>query len=163
MIKMIREAIQKAFEKLYEKGVYISVEPVNGSLDVFEKYIKENLSGYESTPRPHLTLIYSKKKFDGEIKTSDYEVTGIVKKFSIFGQDEKALVAEIDCQDLVDRNEKLVKKYGFVSDFDEYKPHITLVYGIEEDFDLSTLPKFPQPLTFGNEKVEELDLDWGKN
>jgi 2'-5' RNA ligase len=158
---MIREAIKIVKEKLYEKGVYMSLKLVNGSDEVFKKYIEENLSEYKPTPDPHLTLIYSKKPFDGEIKTVDYEATGIITKFSLFGDKEKALVAEIDSNDIKDRNRTLVEKYGFISDFDEYRPHITLVYGIEEDFDLSSLPKFPSPLTFGKETVEELDLSWG--
>jgi len=159
---MIREIIQIIQEKLY-KGVYMSLKPVNGSKEVFEQYIKENLSGYEATPDPHLTLIYSKKPFDGEIKTEEYEASGDVKGFAIFGKEEKALVAEINSNDIVDRNKTLVEKYGFVSDFDEYKPHITLVYGIEEDFDLETLPEFPQELIFGKETAEELDLNWSEN
>lgn len=149
-------------EKQY-KGVYVSLKPVNGSLEIFNEYIEANLKGYKTTPDPHLTLIYSKKPFDGEIKVEDYEAGGLVKGFSIFGTEEKALVAEIESSDLIDRNATLVKKYGFISDFGEYKPHITLVYGIEEDFDLGTLPKFPQELIFGEETATELDLNWQEN
>ena len=141
----------------------MSLKLVNGSEDVFKKYLEDNVPELTPSRDPHLTLIYSKKKFDGEVKTVEYEVTGVVKGFAIFGQKgERALVAEIDSNDIKDRNEKLVDDYGFISDFDEYKPHITLAYDLPDNFDLSKLPKFPQPLTFGKESVSELELNWVK-
>jgi 2'-5' RNA ligase len=155
--------IRQILEKLFAKGVYISLKPVNGSSVVFKKYIRDNVPELTPTPDPHLTLIYSKKKFDGTVKVQNYEATGTVKGFSIFGQNgDRALVAEIESKDIMDRNAKLVKDYGFISDFDEYKPHITLAYDVPEDFDVNSLPKFPQPLTFGEETVGEVELDWVK-
>ena len=157
---MIRELL----EKLFSKGVYVSLKLVNGSEDVFKKYIEDNVPELTPSPDPHLTLIYSKQKFDGEVKISDYEVTGEVKGFSIFGQNgDKVLVAEIESNDIKDRNKKLVDDYDFISDFDEYKPHITLAYDVPDDFNISVLPKFPQPLTFGKESASELELNWVKN
>jgi len=138
----------------------MSLKLVNGSEEVFKEYCETYLPDLKHTPDPHLTLIYSKKPFDGEIKTEDYIASGIVKGYNVFGQTgERALVAEIGSEDIVERNRVLVEKYGFISDFDEFKPHITLAYDIPEDFDFSDLPEFPEPLYFGNETVEDLKLD----
>jgi len=156
---MIRELL----EKLFSKGVYMSLKLVNGSEATFKKYIKDNVPELTPTPDPHLTLIYSKKKFDDEVILTKTEYSGVVKGFAVFGQgDDRALVAEIESSEIVERNNILVTEYGFISDFEEYKPHITLAYDIPEDFDINSLPEFTHPLTFGEESISELELDWAK-
>ena len=156
---MIREIL----EKLFENGVFISLMLSEESKPSFLQFMKDNIPEAEPNPDPHITLIYSKKKFDGDVKIEEYSVEGNVKGFSIFGQrGERILVAEIDSEVIKNRNKNLVSEYGFISDFDEFKPHITLTYKMPEDFDIKTLPDFDTPLVFDRESVKELDLDWLK-
>ena len=142
---MFRKAIELIMEKLHRTGVYVSVKLAKESMKDFNDYLEKNLPDYNHTPEPHLTLIYSKKEFNGEVETKDYTVEAKFKSFSVFGKEEKALVAELTSEELVNRNKELVDEYDFISDFDPYKPHITLAYDVG-DFDVSTLP--PINMTF---------------
>jgi len=157
---MIKSIIEKIVD--YNVGVYISVKITPESKILFDKYVKQYLGDFEPNPEPHLTLIYSKKSFKGIIKNKPYTVSCKFKKFSIFGKTEMALVAELSSDELVKRNSELVKQYGFVSDFDEYKPHLTLVYDIPEDFEIESLPEIDFELSFNNETIEQLDMEWNK-
>ena len=159
---MLRMAIDAIMEKLHSKGVYVSVKLTEESKKPFNDYLKKNLPDYNHTPDPHLTLIYSKKEFNGEVATKDYIVEAKFKSFSVFGKEEKALVAELTSKELTDRNKELVDEYDFISDFDPYKPHITLAYDVG-DFDVSTLPPINMTFKFDSETSSELNLDWNKD
>jgi len=146
----------KLFEKNYKDGVYISLKLADKSKKYFNSYLKKYLSDYTIVTEPHLTLIFSKKPFEGDIKTKDYVVKGSVKQFNLF---DNILVAEIDSGIIKKRNKELTKKYNFVSDFKDYKPHISLAYNFTGD--LNDLPPM-EDLYFDSETVEELDLSWDK-
>ena len=156
---MIRDALNRILETNYPDGVYISVKLTKDSLKDFNDYLNKHLPDFDHTPDPHLTIIYSKKAFKGTIKTKVYNVSAKFKSMEIFGSDEKALVAELESEELSNRNKELVKEHGFISDFSPYKPHITLAYDVG-DFDISTIPDLKMDFIFDSETVEPLNTDW---
>ena len=107
---MIREAITRITEENYPKGVYISVKLTEDSLKDFNDYLNKHLPDFDHTPEPHLTIVYSKKAFKGTIKSKVYSVSAKFKSMEIFGSDEKALVAELESEELSNRNKELVKE-----------------------------------------------------
>jgi hypothetical protein len=140
-------------------GVYISVKLSEDTQKAVREYQEKYLKGHKINEELHCTLIYSKKPYVDDIEPKDYTAIGTFQEFSLFGLKEDTLVAEINSQDLTRRNAELTEEYGFISDFDEYKSHITLSYDIE-NIDLNSLPPMNFAFTFVNETVEELDLDW---
>jgi len=148
----------------YPKGVYISVSLSDISKQYIEEYCNKYLSSYKNTEINHdlhCTIIYSKKEQKEEVNTKEYKYLANFSKFSKFGENKDILVMELDCDMLIERNKELVNEYGFVSDFEEYKPHITIAY--KTDVDINYLPPFDKIIELENEKVEELDEDWASD
>lgn len=149
----------KNFKK-YEDGVYISVNLSPSSTVELNAYMQENLSTFKINKSLHCTLIYSQKPLKNEVQIEEYDAFGTFKGFSLFGPDKNILVLELDCDTLVERNKELVQKYNFISDFDEYKPHVTLAYEITKDFNLDVLPEIGFEVQFCCETIEPLDKTW---
>jgi len=143
----------------YPDGVYISVKMRDESLIALKNYADKYLNGYDFNLDQHCTLIYSKKEQKELIESKEYDAIGTFLHFSKFGKEGETLVAELNCDLLVNRNKELVKKYGFVSDYDEYKPHFTLVYDAQ-DIDINSLPAIDFALNFYDETVEPLNENW---
>jgi 2'-5' RNA ligase len=147
----------------YPKGVYVSVS----LSDISKQYIEEYCNKYLSSSKTeinydlHCTIIYSKKEQKEEVKTKEYKYLANFSKFSKFGENKDVLVMELDCDMLIERNKELVDEYGFISDFEEYKPHITIAY--KSDIDVNYLPPFDKIIELENEQVEELDEDWASD
>ena len=141
------------------KGVYIAVKPNLTSEALLKEFINKHIEAQINTEL-HSTLIYSKKKFKGEmiIKPGQLHIAKI-KGYALFGPNNDTLVAELDCPTLVARNKELMEKYGFITDFPDYKPHITLAF-YAEDTDLDKLPLFDKGIILTNEYVNELEEDW---
>jgi len=157
----ILEIEEQENEITFPGGVYISVklseETTNLVFEYQEKYLKgRDIVDIDSL---HCTLIYSKKPHVDNIEPEEYTAIGTFQEFNLFGPNKDTLVAEINSQDLRRRNEELVEKYGFISDFDEYKSHVTLSYNAD-GIDINALPPMDFVFTFTNETVEQLDLDW---
>lgn len=149
----------KNFSK-FKDGIYISVDVDGFTQENLNQYMKENLKGIQKSKSLHCTLIFSQKPLKEEVETEEYSTSGTFKYFSLFGPEKDVLVIELDCEKLIERNKELVEKYGFISDFDEYKPHLTLAYNVPKDFDINTLPGIDFKINFHNEHVEPLKLDW---
>jgi len=143
----------------YPDGVYISVKMKEESIIAMEEYCSKYLPGLKINEEWHSTLIYSQKEQKEEIIPESYSATCTVLHFSKFGQDGETLVAELDAPTLIERNKALVEEYGFISDFDEYKPHTTLVYDAQ-DVDINSLPEIDFAIHFDSEEVELLNTDW---
>jgi hypothetical protein len=146
----------------YPGGVYISVKLSEETEELVKEYQNKYLKGQDINEELHCTLIYSKKPHVDEIEPAEYTAVGTFKEFNLFGEDKDTLVVEINSQDLLRRNEELVKEHKFISDFDEYKSHVTLSYGIT-DIDLNSLPPIEFAFKFQDETVEQLDINWGSD
>jgi len=146
-------------EIFYPGGVYISVKLSEETEALVKEYQEKYLKGVDINEELHLTLIYSKQPEVNEIEPAEYTAVGTFQEFNLFGEKSDTLVAEINSFDLLRRNEILTQEYKFISDFDEYKSHVTLAYGVE-NIDINSLPPMDFGFTFENETVEQLDLDW---
>ncbi len=144
----------------YPNGVYISVKLSEETENYVKEYQRKYLKNQKINKELHCTLIYSQKPQVDEIIPSSYKAIGTFQEFNFFGPDNNTLVVEINSQDLRRRNEELVEKYGFISDFDEYKSHVTLSYEVE-NVDLNSLPPMDFVFNFEDESVEHLDKSWG--
>ncbi len=157
---MIKEAIKRSMK--YPDGVYISIEIDPETIKNIYNYMDKHLPDLKKHEDMHVTIIYSTKPMNKEIKTEEYTAEATFKNFNLFGKDDKYIVAELKCSDLDDRNEKLTDQYGFVSDFDEYKPHFTFSFD-HTDIDVTKLPKLDFPILLENETVKPLDSDYGED
>ena len=150
------------------KGVYVGVRFTMAADEDISIFCEEN-----AIPNPipekeiHSTLIYS-TKYDNIVINDVGEDLGNAepKKFHIFEtQDNKrALVLLIKSEYLTSRHKELMKKYDLTYNFDEYIPHITLSYDIE-DFDISNLniKDLPTNFTINTEYKEDLNINKYKN
>lgn len=150
-------------------GCYIAVKynpfSVNKIKQIAEKYQVPNIIPLDKF---HTTLIYSTKGAENVEVYEDTEYVVLADKLDIWQSKsgENCLVLKVDCKQLVDRNEELMDKYQFISDYDEYKPHVTLSYDIG-DWDmiaemqsyLNNNKIYNMLLTAG-EYQEELKTEW---
>lgn len=152
---------EKEQDVLYPGGVYISVQMAEESVIHIKEYMAKYLPGKDGPEEDyfHSTLIYSKQQEDRIVEVKEYTAMANVKHFSKFGEKQEVLVCEIESPILIDRNTELVEEYGFISDFEEYKPHFTLTYDAS-DVDINSLPPIDFIIKFENETVSPLDTDW---
>jgi len=148
----------------YPGGVYIAVSPTEETKIAITEYMEKYLQRAKTLDIDdlHCTLIYSQQEQKEEIKADDYLAPATFKGFNLFGEKEDTLVIELNSKLLIDRNETLVKEYGFISDFDEYKAHMTLAFEAS-DIDLNSLPDIDFALAFENEYIEQLNTDWAND
>jgi len=127
----------------YHNGVYIEAEASSISkriikdfarelnLDLKKKFNKSFNIDDKTISEAHVTLIYSKKPFKGEIKFPFPEIKSNVigfKKFDNEKEDIYAIALELDCSKCEDLHRYLMKKYKFIFDYDQYIPHLTISY-----------------------------------
>jgi len=158
-MEYILETEEQENKIAFPGGVYISVIPDEITSGKIKEYQEKYLKGKEINRELHCTLTYSKKPHVDNIEPEEYTAIGTFQEFNLFGPNKDILVVEINSQDLRRRNEELIEKYGFISDFDEYKSHVTLSYNAD-GIDINALPPMDFVFTFTNETVEQLDLDW---
>ena len=105
-----------------------------------------------NTIRPdklHTTLLYSHKELTLYSPTDKYvhPLVAYPVGMDIWdstndqGQVEKCLVVLLDCPQLIDRHNLLMKDHGATYTFPNYQPHITLSYNVG-DLDPASLPFF---------------------
>jgi len=114
----------------------------------------------------HVTLIYSKKGFPNkEWNKNDKLIineTATPIKLDWLGDDKNCLVLLLNSPYLIKRNKEITKKYGAISDYDKYHPHVTLAYNIK-DYTIPDNIKLPKELSLISEYYTELEEDWANN
>jgi hypothetical protein len=103
----------------------------------------------------HVTVIYSKSPFLWEDKNLAGEtllITGGERSVEIFGDD--ALVLRIESPQLQERHEELIAM-GAVSDYPDYKPHITLTYQ-SKGVDVSQIVPYTGDIQLGCEWMQPI-------
>jgi len=143
----------------YPDGIYISVKLTEETEIAIKEYQAKYLKDKEINEELHCTLIYSNKPHVDEIIPASYLAIGTFQEFSLFGPDKDVLVVEVNSQDLTRRNEELTREHGFISDYDEYKTHITLSYN-SKDIDLNSLPAMDFSFGFESESIALLDTEY---
>lgn len=144
----------------YRNWVYIAMWVTPVTEYRLLKYCRDNLNWLELWEDFHVTLIFSKKQYDWWITVGNSEQTVKTKFkwFSRFWDNNNTLVIELESQELKWRNMELMNKYWFISDFEQYSPHITLTNN-GKSIDETKLPEIDFDLILTNEYVEELELD----
>lgn len=138
----------------YPNGVYMALRLSEKSYNELFEYMETNLKGIDLNPALHCTLIYSAKKQTEKVIVSDSTFLANSDHFDKF-DNETALVLKLKSDGLQKRNEELTKQYGFISDFSEYTPHITLSYDAKS-IDVDSLPLFKGIIELENEYTEDI-------
>ena len=161
---MLKELYTKIKLDNFKGGTYIAVNPTQETKLKLQQYIDNNLVGIDcyEMDKLHCTIIYSKKPLENSVDISSEKHNGLFKHFNIFGEENECLVCEFESKTLQARNKELVNIHSFISDFPEYKTHITLSV-CAQNIDYSILPPLNFDLEFENEYIEPLNLDWKNN
>ena len=109
---------------------YVSVKPTAETIHDICKLIVD--SGISNTIHPselHMTLAYDANNPVMKVNQSDEVHIGTFKEVKVLGD---ALVIMVDCESAVKRNDEL-SELGFMSDYPDYLPHISLKYNSTKD------------------------------
>lgn len=146
----------------HKDGTYVAMALSDESKDLIDHFVEMNLGLTERVDKStyHITIIYSRSpvpsaeqyagtKSDTEARISGYEVFPTKN-------DGKCLVMRLDFPFANLLNKQLTAQ-GATSDYDQYKPHMTIAYDIKQEIDPHTLPVPQFPLYFKEVTVEPLD------
>ena len=146
----------------HKDGTYVSMDLKEESKELVDHFVEMNLGLTERVDKStyHITIIYSRapvpsaEQYAGYGEDQPARVTG----YEVFPtkNDGKCLVMRIECPFAELLNKQLTAE-GATSDYDVYKPHMTIAYDIQQEIDPHTLPLPQFPLYFGKVKVEPLD------
>lgn len=147
----------------HKDGTYVALEMTDESKQLLDNFVAMNL-GLDERVDPstyHITVIYSRSPVpNAERHPFDMSkpVEAHVYGYEVFPtkNDGKCLVARIHCPTAIHMNDWLTKN-GATSDYDTYKPHITLAYDTEQEIIPESLPVPQFSLWFDTLKVEPLD------
>lgn len=149
----------------HKDGTYVSMDLLEQTKDLMDHFVEMNLGLTERVDKSsyHITIIYSRapvpsaEKYAGSMAVTSASVTG----YEIFPtkSDGKCLVMRLEFPFANLLNKQLTAE-GAMSDYDSYKPHMTIAYNITQDIDPNTLPLPQFPLYFGKVKVAALDPEF---
>jgi len=168
MIKYIMK-LKNIIEDLFEEkqaGTYIGMHLSKSSNDDLSQYLKEKkIPNPVPSDKLHATVLYSRKPCPtiipkGMMKLGVYATPTNMDIWET-KDDKKALVLELNSPELIRRHKYFIKEHGGTHDYDEYKPHITLSYDVE-DFDISNIDMYNKKIIFNEEYLEYLDEEWTK-
>lgn len=167
--------LRDIYEEQKHKGTYAGVHFDYDTKKRIQKYMKDNkIPNDLPLHKLHNTLIYSRKylpKFKAQGRL-DPPWTGEIVELDIFtgqpdedGKKAKCLVLKFECAECTDRHHEIMDEHGATFDYDEYTPHVTLSYDMEdlEIKDLSDPKKAIGDLKIVEEYQEDLNLNWAKD
>jgi hypothetical protein len=114
------------------KGTYVSVIPTGDSIAEIRKFLP-NIPEASEPASFHATVIYSKSILtkDGQdalLKEVDtvFNATAVAVTTWVGHDDNSYVVLELESPELAELNKKLKTEYGLVTNFDDYRCHVTL-------------------------------------
>jgi 2'-5' RNA ligase len=149
----------------HKDGTYVSMDLSDESRALLDNFVEMSLGLTERVDPStyHITVIYSRTPVPTaeHIAGMSTTTTASVNGYEVFPtkNDGKCLVMRLEFSFANALNSKLTQE-GATSDYDQYKPHLTLAYDMEQEIDPSTLPVPQFPLTFGPVKVAPLEPDY---
>jgi 2'-5' RNA ligase len=157
-------ATLKQFAK-HKDGTYVSMDLSDQCRELIDHFVEMNLGLTERVDKStyHITVIYSRTPVPTAEQhvgiTTDIGAT--VTGYEVFPtkNDGKCLVMRLDFPFAETLNRQLTAE-GATSDYDKYKPHMTIAYDIKQDVDPHTLPVPQFKLQFGEVKVAPLDPEF---
>ena len=146
----------------HKDGTYVSMDLTSEYKEMLDNFVHMNL-GLEERVDPstyHITIIYSRTPVpsaENYIGTEGAD-TATVVGYEVFPTktDGKCLVMRVDYPFANLLNKQLTAE-GATSDYDTYKPHLTIAYNITQEVDPKTLPLPQFKLRFDRVKVAPLD------
>lgn len=146
----------------HKDGTYVSMDLSDESRALLDNFVEMSL-GLQERVDPstyHITIIYSRtpvpsaENYTGSVGADSAKVVG----YEVFPtkNDGKCLVMRLEYPFANLMNKELTA-HGATSDYDSYKPHLTIAYDMQQEVDPSTLPVPQFPLKFGKVKVAPLD------
>lgn len=145
----------------HKDGTYVSFQMDEQTRALLDRFVEMNLGLAErvSASTYHITVIYSRTPVPtAEDYSGNSTAVASPVAYEVFQTKDagKCLVLRINSTEASALNNQLTKM-GATSDYDEYKPHVTLAYNAEMPEDLSVLPLPQFPLVFDRIEVEALD------
>lgn len=158
-------ATLKQYSK-HKDGTYVSLLLNLESKKALDRFTSEQLNLKDDNKVDpatyHCTLIYSRTPVpDAETLEIPKLVYAHVIGYEVFDtkQGNKCLVLRLNCPTAHEIN-GVLNKMGATSDYNEYKPHITICYDYKGELDLSRLPIPAFDIIFDDHEVKPLDEDY---
>lgn len=148
----------------HKDGTYVSLEMTSDSRALLDHFVEANLGLTERVDSNtyHITVIYSRTPVPtAENYAKDIDATAHATGYEVFPtkNDGHCLVLRIACPEATELNSKLSKE-GATSDYDVYKPHVTIAYDMKESVNPETLPIPQFQLKFDRVNVAPLDPEY---
>lgn len=149
----------------HKDGTYVSMDLTDESRQLLDHYVEMNLGLTERVDPStyHITIIYSRTPVPSAEQYAGYgeEQPARVTGYEVFPtkNDGKCLVMRLECPFAELLNKQLTAE-GATSDYDSYKPHLTIAYDIKQEIDPATLPVPQFHLQFKSIKVAPLDPEF---
>jgi 2'-5' RNA ligase len=145
----------------HKDGTYVSLEMSSESCALLDNFVKMNLGLEERVDSKtyHTTIIYSRYPVPtAENLAGSIDTDAIATGYEIFPTktDGSCLVLRIACPKATELNTQLTQQ-GAISDYDSYKPHITLAYDMKQIISPDSLPLPHFTLKFDRINVAPLD------
>lgn len=147
----------------HKDGTYVALELSKESKALLDNFVEMNLGLTERVDPStfHITIIYSRTPVpsaENYRHSNSLPVESMATGYEIFPtkNDGKCLVMRLVCPYATRLNAQLGKE-GATSDYDEYKPHLTLAYDMAQEIDphALALPQFQ--LIFDKITIDPLD------
>jgi len=149
----------------HKNGTYVSMDLSEDCKRLMDNFVEMNLGLTERVDMStyHITVIYSRtpvpsaENYSGSSANQMAKVSG----YEVFPtkNDGKCLVMRLEFPFAETLNRQLTAE-GATSDYDTYKPHMTIAYDIKQEIDPHSLPIPQFPLYFDAVKVEPLDPEF---
>lgn len=146
----------------HKDGTYVSMDLCDDDRQLLDNFVEMNLGLTERVDAStyHITIIYSRtpvpsaEQYKGSVGADHAKCTG----YEVFPtkNDGKCLVMRLEYPFANLLNKQLTAE-GATSDYDTYKPHMTIAYDIKQEVDPHSLPLPQFPLRFNPIKVAPLD------
>lgn len=145
----------------HKDGTYVALNMSQESMDLLDNFVANNLGLDERVSKNsyHITVIYSRTPVpDAEKLSRAHTATACPAGYEMFDTKDggKCLVLRVESAEARSLNNTL-NTMGATSDYDSYKPHVTLAYNITQDIDPTTLPLPQFEMTFDELHVAPLD------
>lgn len=145
----------------HKDGTYVALEMDEHSRDLLDNFAHMNLGLTERIAKDqyHCTIIYSRTPVPyAETLYRSTTAIGRAEGYDVFKTKDggKCLVLRVNIPEAMYLN-SLLNQNGATSDYDSYKPHVTLCYDYKGDEDVSKLPVPPFALSFDSLTVDPLD------
>ncbi len=144
---------------------HVAVKPLDDALAIVMPYMKASPYNSSNPNVLHSSIIYSTSPLLGFKPDTKRKYKAKIIGAQLWYDPYmgiKDLVIALDSPDLVNRQQEIVNKYRGVSIYQEYMPHLTLVYDITGEFNYfvnEVLDAFAsrykgKVITFGDEYIE---------